>query len=69
MMSNHIDFIEKSQKQIVYWKNTVDNEYAVYKLTPAGDTYTKHENLGDYKSNDSKLAFDSRFYYLQEITE
>ena len=25
MMSNHIDFIEKSQKQIVYWKNTVDN--------------------------------------------
>ena len=45
------------------------NKYAVYKLTPAGDTYTKHENLGDYKSNDSKMAFDSRFYYLQEITE
>ena len=68
-MSKRSEFHKKGETQVVYWKNTFDNEYAVFKRLPNGDIYTKHENLGEYKSNDSKMAFDSMFYDLQELTE
>jgi len=56
-MDKQSDFYKRSEAQIVYWKNTVDNVYAVFKLTPEGDTYTKCKGIrGEYKSNDSKMA-------------
>jgi len=69
-MDKHTKFYEKARTQAVYWKNTVDTVMAVFKLTPEGDTYTKLEGSGgEFKSNNSKMAQDSRIEDLREITE
>jgi len=68
-MSKQSEFHKKGEIQVVYWKNTSDNEYAVFKKLPNGDIYTKHQKLGEYKSNDSKMASESMLLDLQEITE
>jgi len=68
-MSKQSEFHKKGEIQVVYWKNTSDNEYAVFKKLANGDIYTKHQKLGEYKSNDSKMASESMLLDLQEITE